>query len=106
MVVQLAVRALGSRYEIRRAIGSGSMGQVWLAWDRVAGREVAAKVLHTHLTEDSAMLSRFVQERSILLELRHPNIVEVYDMVVEGDDFAIMMELVGGGCGTVLKTVL
>lgn len=57
----------------------------------------AAKLLRPELTHDPSIVSRFVQERSILLSLRHPGIVRVRDLVVEGDDLAIVMDLVLGG---------
>ncbi len=96
-MIDVTPRALGSRYELRQTIGSGAMGHVWLAWDRQAERAVAAKILHSGLAANPTMVTRFVQERALLLDLRHPNIVDIYDMVVEGDKLAIVMELVEGG---------
>lgn len=89
-------RALGSRYELQGMLGSGAMGQVWRALDRTTGRQVAAKLLRPEYVRDPAILTRFIQERSILMSLRHPNIVEVHDLVVEGDDLAIVMDLIEG----------
>lgn len=90
-------RALGSRYELVARIGTGAMGEVWRARDRVAELDVAAKLLRSELTSDPEIVTRFVRERSILLGLRHPGIVRVRDLVVEGDDLAIVMDLVEGG---------
>lgn len=90
-------RALGSRYELTDLLGRGGMGEVWKAWDREKQRVVAAKLLHRQFTQDPEIVARFVQERSILIGLRHPNIVQVLDLVVEGDNLAIVMEYVGGG---------
>ena len=89
-------RALGSRYHLIERIGSGAMGEVWRAEDRTDGGVVAAKLLRSDLTSDPAIVARFVQERSILVTLRHPRIVRVRDLVVEGDDLAIVMDLVEG----------
>ncbi len=91
-----ANQALGSRYELLERIGSGAMGEVWRTQDRVADEHVAAKLLRSELTQDPEIVGRFIQERSILLSLRHPSIVEVRDLVVEGDDLAIVMDLVSG----------
>jgi serine/threonine-protein kinase len=91
-----AGRALGSRYQLVERIGGGAMGDVWRALDRTAGEDVAAKLLRREYTTDPEIVSRFVQERAILLALDHPNIVRVRDLVVEGDDLAIVMELVRG----------
>ncbi|MGJ9421831.1 serine/threonine-protein kinase [Aeromicrobium sp. CF3.5] len=91
-----ANRALGSRYELLERIGSGAMGEVWRTQDRVADEHVAAKLLRSELTQDPEIVGRFIQERSILLSLRHQSIVEIRDLVVEGDDLAIVMDLVSG----------
>lgn len=89
-------RALGSRYLLLERIGSGAMGEVWRAEDRTDGSVVAAKLLRSDLTQDPSIVARFVQERSILVTLQHPRIVRVRDLVVEGDDLAIVMDLVEG----------
>src|SRR4051812_38694968 len=91
-----ASRALGSRYRLERVIGSGAMGQVWLARDLKTTEPVAAKLLHGQYAGDPDIVARFVQERSILVSLRHRNIVQVRDLVVEGSDLAIVMDYVSG----------
>ncbi|HRW39163.1 MAG TPA: serine/threonine-protein kinase [Aquihabitans sp.] len=77
-------------------IGRGAMGEVWRGHVVVTGEAIAAKLLHEQYTSDREVLTRFVQERSILVSLDHPNLVRVKDLVVEGDDLAIVMELVEG----------
>lgn len=72
------------------------MGDVWRAVDRSDGSVVAAKLLRPELTRDPDIVARFIQERSILLALQHPNIVPVRDLVVEGEALAIVMDLVEG----------
>lgn len=89
-------RALGSRYELVDRLGAGAMGEVWRARDRSTGGLVAAKVLRSELARDPDLVGRFVQERAILLRLTHPGIVRVHDLVVEGDQLAIVMDLVQG----------
>lgn len=89
-------RALGSRYELRERLGAGAMGEVWRAVDRTTGQHVAAKLLRETYVYDADIVGRFIQERSILLNLRHPRIVQVRDLVVEGTDLAIVMDLVEG----------
>jgi serine/threonine-protein kinase len=89
--------ALGSRYRLIERIGAGAMGEVWRATDLMTDQTVAAKVLHPHLADDPTFVEKFVRERSILLGLKHPKIVQVQDMVVEGKRLAILMELVEGG---------
>lgn len=92
-----APRPLGSRYELLDLLGTGAMGEVWRARDRESGEELAAKVLRSEYARDTEIVTRFIQERSILMDLRHPNIVQVHDLVVEGDRLGILMELVEGG---------
>jgi len=89
--------ALGASYVLEERIGRGATGEVWRGTDRRSGDTIAAKVLHREHLEDDALVERFVRERSILVGLRHPNVVAVRDLVVEGDRLAIVMEFVGGG---------
>ena len=89
-------RALGSRYRLGESLGSGAMGQVFVGVD-TDGREFAFKILRSDLTGNPDAVNRFLQERSILTGLRHPNLVGVHDLVVEGDTVAIVMDLVRGG---------
>ena len=89
--------ALGSRYELEEKLGVGAMGEVWRALDRRSGQRVAAKVLRAEFARDTDIVTRFIQERSILMGLTHPNIVRVRDLVVEGERLAIVMDLVEGG---------
>ena len=90
-------RALGASYVLDERIGRGATGEVWRGTDRRTGETIAAKILHREHLEDDTLVERFVRERSILVGLRHPNVVAVRDLVVEGERLAIVMELVGGG---------
>jgi serine/threonine protein kinase len=89
-------QALGSRYVLEGRIGSGGMGAVWRGRDRGNGLPVAVKLLHEQFAADPAVLTRFVRERTVLVGLRHPNLVPVHDMIMEGDRLALIMELVQG----------
>ncbi len=93
---QTSARALGSRYSLVSLIGSGAMGEVWLADDVSNGEQVAAKLLRKEMTSDTVLVGRFVQERTILVSLDHPNVVKVRDLVVEGDALALIMDYVKG----------
>ncbi|RBQ14507.1 hypothetical protein DP939_40290 [Spongiactinospora rosea] len=88
--------ALGSGYQLLDKIGEGAMGAVWRAVDRRTGEHVAAKLLHGRLLDDPDIVGRFVQERSVLLRLRHHGIVAIRDFVIEGSRVAIVMDLVEG----------
>ena len=87
-------RNIGSRYTAHQILGRGSAGTVWLG----EGPEgpVAIKLLREDLASDQELVGRFVQERTALLGLDHPHIVGVRDLVVDGNDLALVMDLVRG----------
>ncbi|WP_411730682.1 serine/threonine-protein kinase [Paeniglutamicibacter sp.] len=89
--------ALGASYRFVEPLGSGAVGEVWRVSALSGGPDLAAKVLRPEHAHDPALVERFVKERSVLLGLRHPNIVAVRDLVVEGERLAILMDLVPGG---------
>ncbi|MER5599067.1 serine/threonine-protein kinase [Streptomyces sp. NPDC002265] len=87
-------RKIGSRYAAHQILGRGSAGTVWLG----EGPEgpVAIKLLREDLASDEELVGRFVQERTALLGLEHPHVVSVRDLVVDGNDLALVMDLVRG----------
>ncbi|MER7990137.1 serine/threonine-protein kinase [Streptomyces noursei] len=87
-------RKIGSRYTAHQILGRGSAGTVWLG----EGPEgaVAIKLLREDLASDQELVGRFVQERAALLSLEHPRVVGVRDLVVDGADLALVMDLVRG----------
>ncbi|MDH6110766.1 serine/threonine-protein kinase [Kitasatospora sp. MAP12-15] len=87
-------RKIGSRYTVHQVIGRGSAGTVWLG--EGPDGPVAVKLLREDLASDQVLVGRFVQERAALTGLDHPRVVGVHDMVVDGDDLALVMELVHG----------
>ena len=89
-------RALGSRYRLTELLGAGAAGEVYAGAD-TDERPFAFKLLREELTADPNAVNRFLQERSILVGLRHPNLVAVHDLVAEGNTVAIVMDLVHGG---------
>jgi serine/threonine-protein kinase len=72
------------------------MGQVFRGTVRGSGAPVAVKVLKPELVSDTEVVARFLQERSILTSIDHPNVAKVLDLVVEGETLGIVMELVEG----------
>ncbi|GFH33828.1 serine/threonine-protein kinase [Streptomyces pacificus] len=87
-------RNIGSRYAAHQVLGRGSAGTVWLG----EGPEgpVAIKLLREDLACDQELVGRFVRERTALLGLDHPHVVGVRDLVVDGSDLALVMDLVRG----------
>jgi serine/threonine-protein kinase len=87
-------RKIGSRYTAHQILGRGSAGTVWLG--EGPDGPVAVKLLREDLASDQELVGRFVQERTALLGLEHPNVVSVRDLVVDGNDLALVMDLVRG----------
>ena len=79
-------RVVGGRYELGKLIGSGGMGEVFVARDITLGRRVAVKLLRPELATDSKICTRFKQEAHSASKMSHPNIVRVFDA---GDDVKI-----------------
>ncbi len=89
--------SLGAGYRLLEPRGRGAAGEVWRAVDRRTDEIVAAKLLRSEHVADRDLVGRFIRERSLLTRLRHPNIVAVRDLVVEGERLAIVMDFVDGG---------
>ncbi len=92
----LPATPVGSRYLLDYLIGQGAWGRVCHGRRRGDGAPVAIKVLRAEYAADPEVVSRLLRERTLLQALRHPHLVEVEDLVVEGDTFAVVMELVDG----------
>jgi hypothetical protein len=93
-------RLISGRYRLRRVIGRGSMGVVWLAYDEVLHRQVAVKEVHLPLgmpeAEASDARERTLREARAIAALTHPNVVAVYDVAKQGVEPFVVMELVRG----------
>ena len=87
---------LGQRYRLDRQIGSGSMGVVYAAHDLSRDQPIALKMIDRGHTVDATMVARFQREGRIVSDLRHPNIVEVFDVGEIDGDWVMTMELLDG----------
>jgi eukaryotic-like serine/threonine-protein kinase len=95
--------AAGTRlgpYEILSALGAGGMGEVYRARDTRLGRDVAIKVLPSHLSADPARRERFEREARAVSSLNHPHICTLHDIgrqeTPQGSvDFLVMEHLEG-----------
>ena len=67
-------------YEIIRRLGSGGMGDIYLAEDTRLGRKVALKALPAHFTKDAERVRRFQLEAKAASALSHPNIITIYEI--------------------------
>src|SRR6185295_206557 len=73
-------RALGDDYELLSLLGTGGFGRVYKVRDLHLEREVALKVLQPLLTRDPEVVERFRREAQLAAGLRHPNIVNIFDI--------------------------
>lgn len=91
-----AAKALGP-YELKRKIGQGGMGEVWLAEHRLLKRPCAVKLIRQDGTPNPSAVARFEREVKTTAQLRHPNTVEVYDFgrADDGTFFYVMEHLNG-----------
>jgi serine/threonine-protein kinase len=89
-------KILNDRYELEQKIGEGGMARVYRGRDLRLNRQVAIKVLHSHYASDKNFLQRFHHEAQAAANLRHPNIVDVYDVGQDADTHYIVMEYVAG----------
>jgi eukaryotic-like serine/threonine-protein kinase len=88
----------GGRYALSELLGSGGMAEVFLAHDRILGRDLALKVLREDFAKDADFVSRFRREAVSAAALNHPHVVQVYDQGhAEDGRLYIAMEHVPGG---------
>jgi serine/threonine protein kinase/Tfp pilus assembly protein PilF len=83
-------------YKINNRIGSGGMGEVYLATDMTAGRKAALKLLPMRFTGDAERLKRFQREARAVVALNHPNILTVYEIGEDHSTHYIASELIEG----------
>ena len=84
------------RYLLVRMLGEGGMGSVYEATHQELGRRAAIKVLHERYTRSVDVRQRFVREGQSASRVRHPNVVDVYDVGIEGNHPYLVMEFLEG----------
>src|SRR3954447_12147283 len=89
-------KASFAHYELLSQIGSGGMGDVYLADDTKLGRKVAIKFLNDKFSKEEALLNRFVQEAKAASALNHPNILTVYEIGEDSGTHYIATEFIDG----------
>jgi serine/threonine-protein kinase len=87
---------LGGRFRIVRRIGEGGMGVVLEAENTLTGKRVAIKWMHPQMAEQAGAAERMVREARASARVRHPNVVDVYDVVQEPGGIFLVMELLEG----------
>jgi eukaryotic-like serine/threonine-protein kinase len=89
-------RASFAHYEILSPIGSGGMGEVFLARDLKLDRRVALKFLNERFSKEEELLNRFIQEAKAASALNHPNILTVYEIGEHDGAHYISAEFIDG----------
>ena len=85
------------RFAIKRRLGAGSFGVVYEAFDQETNSTVALKVLHQALFQESGeALYRFKREFRALADVTHPNLISLYELISDGEQWFFTMELVRG----------
>jgi serine/threonine protein kinase len=97
MTTEVAPPLAAGRLKLREILGEGGVGTVYLAYDERLDVERAVKVLAQDRASNQVQRQRFLTEARIQARLRHPNIVEVYDIEDDGTQVYLVMELVAGG---------
>lgn len=95
------VASRAARYELVDTIASGGMARVYLGRARKGAgapdpMPVAVKILHPHLAQDPDAVALFLDEARVSTRIRHPNVVEVRDVDMVGEDLVIIMEYIEG----------
>ncbi|HET6922219.1 MAG TPA: serine/threonine-protein kinase [Anaeromyxobacteraceae bacterium] len=101
----LPAGALVGEYVVVKGLATGGHGEVYLAEHRALGRRAAIKVLRHELATSAEMAARFVREARAVNLVRHPNIIDIYDLGVldDGRPFCVMELLPGRPLDAVVK---
>ena len=89
-------QTVGGRYEIQELLGQGGMSAVYKANDPNLRRVVAVKIIHPHLSSDPEFVRRFEEEAAAVAQLRHPNLIQVFDFNHDEETYFIVFEFVPG----------
>jgi serine/threonine protein kinase len=83
-------------YEIKKELGRGGMGVVYLAHNKLMGRDEVLKVMGRNIMERPGVLDRFLREIRAVARLRHANIVTAYSAIRLSESIVFAMEFVDG----------
>ncbi len=95
---------IAGRYRVKRRIGEGGMGTVYLAEHEAIEKKVALKILHREYSANREVVERFKQEAISASRIKHPNVIDVFDFgqLEDGSCFIAMELLEGKDLGDVL----
>jgi serine/threonine protein kinase len=102
--LELVNTEIHDRYRITNLLGFGGMGTVYKARDMEENRDVAIKIVRKNVLESAGLLSRFDREMMAMVLIKHPNVVEIFDVgQFSGKKFYVMEFLKGVDLKEVLK---
>lgn len=98
--LRIVGKEIDNKYIIKKPIGAGGMGVIYLANHKILQKEYAIKFLYDknkiYNSDDDELEQRFISEACIAIELRHNNLVEVYDIAKYRNHFYMVMEYING----------
>lgn len=89
-------KIINERYKITKKLGGGGMSRVYLAEDSILKRSVAIKAIRIPSGEKEEAIKRFEREVHNLTQLSHDNIVNVFDVTEDDENFYLVMEYIEG----------
>lgn len=95
-VIDRTGERISDRYVVKKILGHGGMGTVYLVNDEAKSRDVALKLLHDDLRDKDWLVARFAREVEVLRTLTHPNVVDLFDAGHDGRKLYYTMEYIKG----------
>jgi eukaryotic-like serine/threonine-protein kinase len=89
-------RQVGGRYILEKKIAGGGMGAIWVATDPQLQRRVAIKLTSTQRLSTAGAQHQFEKEAKAIAQFHHPNVVQIHDFGLDGQEPFIVMELLEG----------
>jgi serine/threonine protein kinase len=87
---------LSAKYRVLSLLGAGGMGSVYRAENVLTGKQVAVKWMHPQYAASPDAAERLIREARAASKLSHPNVVDVYDVIRDGQTLFLVMELLQG----------
>ena len=82
------------RYSMENKLGEGTYGIVYRGIDKQTGKQVAIKKIKLEQEEDEGIPATTLREISVLKQLKHPNLVELLDIIVEHQKIYLVFEYI------------
>jgi tRNA A-37 threonylcarbamoyl transferase component Bud32 len=89
-------QVVGGKYRVERVLGEGGMGIVLAAINITTGKRVALKWMHPHVSADPVATERLLREAQVAARVRHPNVIDIYDVSSHDGSLFLVMEYLEG----------